>query len=265
MLGKRILVLIPHPDDEAVGAALAIRRAVADGAAVFGLDLTHGCPPHAALPARIARRRGEAEAAAAALGLTRIADDGVPARALRHALASAYGRVLAAIDTHAIDMLWTPAYEGAHADHDSANALAHAARRARPGLGAWEFAEYNNAGGRPRANRFPSTRGGEIAIEPADEDDGNWKASILALYASERFNLRNVGGGMPLREAFRPLPAHDYARPPHAGRLYYERFHWVRIRVKQIDFTTSAEVSASIGAFLAGPTPAPSVAANRNR
>ncbi len=49
MFGRRILILIPHPDDEVVGAALAIRRAVKNGALVFGLDLTHGCPPREAL------------------------------------------------------------------------------------------------------------------------------------------------------------------------------------------------------------------------
>jgi LmbE family N-acetylglucosaminyl deacetylase len=254
MNGNRILVLVPHPDDEVVGAALAIRRAAAGGSAITLLDLTHGCPAHAASAARIARRRGEAVNAASALGVARIPDDGLPARALRHSLAAAFRRVLAAIDAHAIDTLWAPAYEGAHPDHDCTNALAFAAARARPGVSAWEFAEYNNAGGVRRANTFPDRRGGEIEIAvDADGEDAKWKAALLGLYPSERFNLRNVGGNGAAREAFRPLPAHDYARPPHAGRLFYARFHWVPIRVKQIDFTTSGEVSAAIGAFLARP------------
>lgn len=250
MYGKRILVLVPHPDDEAVGAALAIRRAVAAGSSVMLLDLTHGCPPHAARADRVAQRRREAEAAAAALGAARIPDGGLPARALRRSLPDAFRRVLAALEAHAADTLWVPAYEGAHPDHDCANALAFAALRVRPSLAAWEFAEYNNAGGHRQANAFPDRRGGEIEIAAAS-DEAKAKAAVLALYASERFNLRNVGGA-PAREAFRPLPAHDYARPPHAGRLFYARFHWVPLRVKQIDFTTSAEVSAAIGAFLRG-------------
>lgn len=285
MFGRRILVLVPHPDDEAVGCALAIRRAVENGASVFGLDLTHGCPPREALwpwargaayDRRVARRRAEAAAAASALGMTRLPDDGLPARRLRDALAAQHMRVLAALDAHRIDTLWAPAYEGAHADHDAANALAAAARRARPALAAWEFAEYNNAGGRVRANEFADRRRADtkgeqaardeeaaqdqvVTLEPADEHERRWKAELLALYRSEAFNLRAVGarfasGGaalQPFRERFRPLPRHDYARPPHPGRLFYERFHWVPLRVPQIDFTTGAEVSAAIAAFLA--------------
>ena len=266
MFGARILVLIPHPDDEVVGAALAIRRAVARGCAVFGLDLTHGCPPREALwpwarmthAARVATRRREAAAAARELGLVRLADDGLAARRLRLALPAAYDRLAAAVATHAIDTLWVPAYEGAHPDHDAANALAFALMRARERAGAplavWEFAEYNKAGQGPRrrrANAFPDVRGGEIAIEIEDDNEGRWKSRMLGLYRSEAFNLRNVSSGpAPFRECFRPLPLHDYARPPHSGRLFYERFHWVPFGVPQIDRTTSAEVSAAITAFL---------------
>ena len=261
MFGRRILILIPHPDDEVVGAALAIRRAVARGSDVFGLDLTHGCPPREALwpwsrmtyGARIETRRREAMAAARELGMTRLADDGLAARQLRRALPAAYARARDAVAAHAIDMLWVPAYEGAHADHDCANALAFALAREVPGLAAWEFAEYNNAGGTRRANEFPDARGDELTVPLDDDNEGRWKTHLLRLYRSEAFNLGNVSSGKtPFRESFRPLPRHDYARPPHAGRLFYERFHWVPVGVPPIDFTTSAEVSAAIVAFLAG-------------
>jgi len=259
MFGQRILILVPHPDDEVVGAALAIRRAAERGAEIFALDLTHGCPPREALwpwarkmhAERVARRRREAAAAARELGLTRLADDGLAARRLRHALPAAYARVRAAAEAHAIDTLWVPAYEGAHPDHDCANALAAALARARPAIAAWEFAEYNNAGA---ANDFPDARGGETRIALADEDEGRWKTHLLRLYRSESFNLRNVGAGKTaFHESFRPLPRHDYARPPHAGRLFYERFHWVPLALPQIDRTTGADVSAAITAFLADP------------
>jgi LmbE family N-acetylglucosaminyl deacetylase len=264
MIGRRILILVPHPDDEVVGAALAIRRAAERGAAIFALDLTHGCPPRETLwpwarkthGERVVTRRREAAAAARALGLTRLPDDGLAARRLRHALPAAHARLRAAAEAHAIDTLWVPAYEGAHPDHDCANALAAALARARPEIAAWEFAEYNNAGQEPRARRandFPDARGGETRIALADEDEGRWKTHLLRLYRSESFNLHNVGGGKaPFHESFRPLPRHDYARPPHAGRLFYERFHWVPFNVPAIDRTTSAEVSAAITAFLAG-------------
>ena len=262
MFGRRILVLIPHPDDEVVGAALAIRRAIAKGATVFGLDLTHGCPPREALwpwsrmthGARVEIRRREATSAARELGIARLADDGLAARRLRHALPAAYAHVRAAAEAHAIDTLWVPAYEGAHADHDCANALAFALTRENPALAAWEFAEYSNAGGTRRANDFVEARGGEISLALEDEDEGRWKTHLLRLYRSEAFNLRNVSArSAPFHESFRPLPRHDYARPPHTGRLFYERFHFVPFKVPPIDFTTGAEVSAAITAFLSAP------------
>jgi len=277
MFGRRILVLVPHPDDEVVGAALAIRRAVADGASVVALDLTHGCPPKEALwpwarmsyeraaaaqERRIAIRRREAAAAARELGIARIADDGLAARRLRYALPAAYQRIRAAADAHAIDTLWVPAYEGAHADHDCANALAAALQRERARerveIAVWEFAEYSNAGGTKRANEFAETRGGEATLVLAHEMERRWKTSLLRLYRSEAFNLRNVSaGGTRFQESFRPLPRHDYGRPPHAGRLFYERFHWVPVKVPGIDFTTGAEVSAAITAFLGAGAAAP--------
>ena len=68
MFGKRILILIPHPDDEVVGCAAAIARARSQGARVFGCYLSHGFLPREALwvwqrgsyEKRVARRLKEA-------------------------------------------------------------------------------------------------------------------------------------------------------------------------------------------------------------
>ncbi len=262
MFGQRILVLVPHPDDEVGGAAIAIRRVVAEGATVILLDLTHGRPPQESqwpwnrgdiYRLRVEQRRSEAAAAARALGVQRIADDGLPARRLRHILPVTSSRVFAALDAHDIDTIWAPAYDGAHPDHAATNAIAAALARARPDLSVWEFAEYNNAGGRKQANAFPDNRGYEIELA-ATPEEARWKSAVLGLYRSEAFNRGNVADGGPPKESFRPLPRHDYARPPHAGRLFYERFHWVPFRMPWIDSTRGAEVSAAIVTFLAAGT-----------
>jgi hypothetical protein len=44
-------------------------------------------------------------------------------------------------------------------------------------------------------------------------------------------------------------PAHDYGAPPHVGRLFRERFHWVPFRHPRIDWAASAEVYRDIGAW----------------
>ena len=245
---RSILILAPHPDDEIVACGIAGSRAAAFGARVFVLYLTTGMPERAALwpwqrtghPARVRRRRGEAEAAAALIGFEPVGFLDRPSRRLREHLDDAAAEGANAIAGCAAQGLWVPAFEGAHQDHDAANALA---ARFRDRMAVWEFAAYNLAGGRVHSNSFPAEHGGEIALDltPAE---ARLKRKALARYTSERANLRHV---RTEREVCRKLPRHDYAAPPHAGRLFRERFHWVPFRHPRIDFAPSAEVYAEIG------------------
>lgn len=251
MYADRILVLIPHPDDEVVGCAAAIARARAGGAAVHGLCLTTGVPAVDVAwrpdPARtgtqVARRRAEALAAAERLGIAPVGFSDRPTRTLRLHMADALAEIRDAVERLRPGVVWAPAYEGGHQDHDVANALAS---RIAPTVPVWEYAEYNNAGGRTRSQDFPDARGGETALTLTDAEQAE-KRALLALYASERGNLAHIRSG---REAFRPLPAHDYASPPHPGTLFYARFHWVPFRHPRIDFTKPVAVSRAVTAFL---------------
>jgi hypothetical protein len=140
------------------------------------------------------------------------------------------------------DGLLVPAYAGGHQDHDAANA---AAVRFCERLTVWEFAAYNFAGGRVRANRFPTRRGGEIEIR-ATEDEAALKRWALAGYAAEGGSL---GPAVIAREAFRPFPAHDCGSLPHPGKLFRERFRWLAFRHPRVDPTPSAEIYAAIAAW----------------
>lgn len=242
---RRILILAPHPDDEIVACGLAAREARAAGGRLAVLYLTTGVPAGRNYPVRVARRRAEAERAAALLGLEPAGSLDIPSRELVGHLDPAARALAAAIAAFRPDALWVPAFEGAHQDHDCANALAACGRGSLP---VWEFAAYNFAGGRVNRNRFHDTRGGVIERR-AGRDEIGWKRSALALYRSERGNLRHVG---LVDEAYRPLPGHDYAAPPHEGRLFRERFHWVPFRHPRIDFTPSAEIYRTLGAWTAG-------------
>lgn len=248
MNGARILVLAPHPDDEAVGCAAAIGRARAAGARVFVLYLTDGVPEAAALwpwrrrgrAARVRRRWQEAEAAAATLGLAEAGRLDIPTRTLKAHLAEAEALISAALRETGAEVLWAPAWEGGHQDHDAANFLAS---RFAERLPVWEFAEYNFAGGRVRSHRFASETGGETVLTLTTAER-RAKRAVLAGYASERGNLRHVGVAA---EAFRPLPRHDYAAPPHPGRMFYQRFQWVPFHPR-IDRCRPAAVSAALAA-----------------
>lgn len=245
---RRILILAPHPDDEVVACGVAARRARAEGARVDVLYLTTGVPPRERLwpwqrrgyAARVARRRAEAIAAAALLDIGPNAFLDIPSRGLVARLDGALAAIERALAETGAGEIWVTAFEGAHQDHDAANALA---ARFRGRLPVWEFAAYNLAGGKVRSNRFLDARGGAIELR-LDRAEAAAKRRALRLYASERGNLGHI---RTAEEACRPLPRHDYGAPPHDGTLFRERFQWVPLRHPRIDFTPSAEIYGAIG------------------
>jgi len=197
----------------------------------------------------IARRRAEAGKTAALLNITQLAPPGTewptrPARHLRLEMDKAREEIAAAIAQHNIDQIWAPAYEGGNADHDVTNALAASFM---PQPGALEFAEYNFAGGKARAQEFPSLHGDEQILKLSLAAQQK-KRMALAAYESEQKNLGYVGIA---RECWRPLAAYDYSRPPHEGKLWYARFRWVPFRHPRVDFTRPRQVSAAITEFFA--------------
>jgi len=254
---RRILVLAPHPDDEIVGCAIAARRAIAAGARVFVLYLTTGVPARELLwpwqraghGARVARRRAEALAAARLLGLAPLGFQEWPARSLKSHLAEAHALIEAALRAENIDALWTPAWEGGHQDHDVASFLAS---RFAGRTAVREFAEYHFAGGRVRSQSFIATTPGAERLR-LDEEERALKRAALALYRSERGNLAHIACA---QEELRPLAAYDYAAPPHRGRLFWTRFHWVPFRHPRIDFERPQAVRDALAAFAAAQSSA---------
>jgi LmbE family N-acetylglucosaminyl deacetylase len=191
----------------------------------------------------VSRRRAEAHAAAALIGLEPVRFLDYPSRQLRHHLDAAGVEVDRALAECAADALWVTGFEGAHQDHDVANALAS---RFRDRLSVCEFAAYNFVGGHVRSNHFPDRRDGDVTIELSAEEAA-LKRKALACYASEHGNLRHIGVAS---ESWRPLPNYDYGAPPHAGRLFRERFHWVPFRHPRVDFDRSGPVYADIGRWV---------------
>ena len=234
---RRILFLAPHPDDEVVGACTAITRARAAGDRILCLYLTTGVPARHVLwpwerkrhPGKVIRRTDEARLAAKLLDIGFIAVAPWATRTLKDHWESARALIAETVKAEKVDALWAPAFEGAHQDHDVANALASTFLER---LEVSEFAEYNFADGRVRSHEFVEANGTEAVVQ-LTPDEQQLKRRALALYASEQRNLGHVGVE---REAFRPLPRHDYSRPPHDGRLFWQRFQWVPFRHPRIDF-----------------------------
>jgi len=251
MFGKRILVLVPHPDDEVVACSAAIGRAQAQGSEVFVLYLTHGCIPremcwpwHRLRYQKIVDRRyEEGKKAAAFLGIPAPGRTLRPARFVWRQIESVFLEVTQALATHRIDQIWVPAYEGGNADHDAANAIGHILKAT---VSVLEFAEYNFNEGRVHSQEFPRSNGSEEIILLTPEEQQR-KRNALSLYSSERGNLNYV---RVERECYRPLALYDYSKPPHPGTLWYARFQWVPFRHPRVDFTNPHDVCTAISVFL---------------
>jgi N-acetylglucosamine malate deacetylase 1 len=224
----RVLLLIPHPDDELVGTAAMIDRHLGHGGKVFGLYLTSGVPAHAGswLGGRIrygrsvAQRWQEASEVAHQLGLSIAGRQMIPARNLKSHIHSSLRWIREQAHHLGVDRIWVPAYEGGHQDHDVANFLG---ARLRSDFEIWEFPEYNFLGGQVQSQSFIETNGSESVLI-LEESERRRKLNLLQRYESEQKNLRGVGVD---HEALRPLANYDYSRRPHEGLLFYERFQWV--------------------------------------
>lgn len=142
--GAGVLVVAPHPDDEAIGAGVLIQRAVRLGASVMIVFITDGDNnpwPQRVIERRIrigavdrerwgARRRSEALASAAELGVTasamrnlRLPDLGVTER-----LVNDTGTVLSVFERVVADasptLVVLPSLKDSHPDHSGAHVLA---------------------------------------------------------------------------------------------------------------------------------------------
>ncbi|MFH0938440.1 MAG: PIG-L family deacetylase [Planctomycetota bacterium] len=253
--GRRVLLLSAHPDDEVAGCCAAIDRARAGGIKVFCLHLTTGVPAREVLwpwsrhrhAEYVECRRNEGRAAAAELGLTNVEFLDFPARLLRTVLIDVRAIILETIARLQIDAIWAPAYEGGHVDHDCANGLSASLldTTPTPSIQVYEYAIYNFNGATINSQSFPFPNGAETELRLSFEEIQS-KLKIMAIYCSAQRDLNYINIE---QERFRPLAASDYNRPPHPGKLFYQRFQWLFFRHPRIDFTLPEEVCRDLMNF----------------
>ncbi len=226
-------MVVAHPDDETIGAGALLplfRRLLlvhaTDGAPRDLADARAAGFPTA--DGYAAARRRELGAALAAGGV----------RAERAALGAAdqgasfrmaeLSRALAALlERHGARAVLTHPYEGGHPDHDALAFCARAAASllARGGAGApavVEMAFYHAGPEGWAVGRFLPGGAPPTVVALTGEERAR-KRAMLGAFATQAATLALFPVG---DEAFRPAPAHDFAAPPHAGALLYERFPW---------------------------------------
>jgi LmbE family N-acetylglucosaminyl deacetylase len=126
----RVLVLSPHPDDEAIGCGGTLRKHAAAGDEVHVVFLTSGdAGGHGRAPGETARlREREADAAAAVLGLAGIEFWRQPDGALQPTPELA-AQLRDQLDTFRPGVVYLPHDREAHPDHRAAVELLQAALR----------------------------------------------------------------------------------------------------------------------------------------
>ena len=225
------LFVLAHHDDE-VFCAGHLLRALGAGRRVRLLRATAG----GLAPA--ARRCLEGERVGRLLRLA--PGDGRDLRlrdqqALLHVLAivAAAEELLGIADVTEAPLVYVPAYEGGHPDHDAVNLAVRLLRTRRPDAETREFPLYRR-GTAGLSIQSPRPAAGTSA-QPFDIltlDSG-------ALALRRRLVRANASQALPSLlpllalawargrgrvEPSRPLPVHDYARPPHEGALLYELY-----------------------------------------
>ncbi len=205
----RHLVVLAHPDDEAISCAALLSLAVEHVRLVY---LTNGVPSTTEAPIEpivSARERERCEAA-------RAAGWSWPARLAGYQAREAWAhqaRLLALVGAslEGVGAVWTHPYEGGHLDHDTAAWLVQTATQGRD-VARMEFASYyHGAGPRSVFGAFwPDPVSAAMTVDLTGPILARKRAAVAA-YASQGFILRKFQ--TPEREAYRVAPVYDFTRP----------------------------------------------------
>jgi LmbE family N-acetylglucosaminyl deacetylase len=227
----RTLIIVAHPDDEAVTCAALMQRMQEP----YVLFCTDGAPLDPYFWTRHGSRKGyrllrqqEARLALSRVGVSKVeflkTRSGVHIidQQLFQRLPEAVEAVLQVVDRVRPQALLTLAYEGTHPDHDSCNFVTSIIAR-KHSIPPWEMPVYNLF--RKESRKFqpfiPAPQP-YISLHPTSDEVAR-KREALEAYVSQGDSLLRFDS---TEENFRPMAEYDYARPPHEGVLGYEAWQW---------------------------------------
>lgn len=219
-----------HPDDEILGCGALLSRLrnstivhVTDGAPKRGADVVRAGFQTPGDYAAARRREAEAALAFAGVDASRLIGLGIDDQEVSLHL-PAVARRLEQLIVDA-DVVLTHAFEGGHSDHDAvAFAVSMARNVAAPSAELVEMPfYYGDDKGWVRQHFLPHPAAASPWVEELDEPARELKRRMIEAHASQRETLASFSLE---REQFRPAPAYDFRRRPHAGPLLYERHGW---------------------------------------
>jgi LmbE family N-acetylglucosaminyl deacetylase len=227
------LVVVAHPDDEAIGAGGllaglpdAVVAHVTDGAP---RDERYAQSKGFQTREEYARaRRREVASALSHVGITPERCRGlgyVDGEASLQLLELVFD-VAELMDEVRPDVVLTHPYEGGHSDHDATAFAVHLAcgilrRDSVPTPMVFELTSYHNYSGTRRVQAFLPFIGSQEATIRLTEAEQHLKRRMYDEFASQKQVLERFPIGI---ERFRPAPRYVFTKAPHEGQLDYERF-----------------------------------------
>jgi LmbE family N-acetylglucosaminyl deacetylase len=229
---RRVVVVVAHPDDEALGAG-AVLRGFPDVTIVHvtdGAPLDHGYAQKRGYENRDAyaqARRDEVLAALSIIGLPpeRIRCLGIVDGEAAWHLVELCHKVADIFDELQPDVVLTHPYEGGHSDHDSTAFAVHLAAGMLLSQGQkapiiLELTSYHNYQGRRRFFSFLPFPGSRVRTVHLSSEDRRVKRAMFDHFTSQLPVLEKFSVDV---ERFRQAPRYLFTVPPHEGELDYER------------------------------------------
>ena len=223
---KNILFIIPHPDDEIVGACIIIKRLLHEGKKVHFFFITNGVLSKNSMwfwqKKKFQKihmtRKNEMYMSMEKLKVNSYSWQDVPTRTLKEIIYETHIKIKKLISLKKIDAIFCPAYEGGHQDHDVANFICSKFSNV---CDIYEFPEYNFYKMKINCNTFIENENNQNILKLTNEEK-IFKKNCLQVYNSEKNNLNYI---KIHKESFRPIKKYDYSKPPHSGVLFYKRFN----------------------------------------
>jgi LmbE family N-acetylglucosaminyl deacetylase len=219
------LIVAPHPDDETIGAGIWMDRH--RDAQITVLHTTDGSPrDHSSRETYAAARRRELQQAVSLAGIApaQLRAFGYVDQESHLHLPELIGRLLSLVEELNPELILSPAYEGGHPDHDTAAAAVAAVhRRATRPFRHREYRLYHASEDGMVTDRFlpwGDTLPEVTALTPAEQSK---KQRMLDCFATQRHILEKF---TVTEESYRDAPPYDFGRPPHKGKLLYEKWGW---------------------------------------
>lgn len=224
--GIKTLVLVAHPDDEALGCGVFLQRNPNSTVVV----VTEGAPQDSFFWSKYGSRefyarvrRLEAEKSLKLSGVTDCHFFGVRDQQLFRNLQQVLTHLRELIRERKIEAILTHAYEGGHPDHDSCAFLATALGEELR-LPVFEFPLYRRSNTDLVLQSFlPAETSPDIRDINATAVELERKRQMLAAHESQAESLQPFDIGV---ESYRPMPIYDFSLPPHLGKTNYEQWGW---------------------------------------